>query len=132
MTRRSRYRTQLGGYRIPRGTWLYIFPYVVHRDSRWFDEPAAFVPDRFLSDAFGPLQRAAYIPLGLGPHVCIGKALSTIVLTSILACILRDFRLGLPPGDSNVQPAVNMVMTPSAETCLITQQLGEEEPADTD
>ena len=31
------------------------------------------------------MQRTAYMPLGLGPHVCLGKALSTIILTTMLA-----------------------------------------------
>ena len=36
-------------------------------------------------------ERPAYMPLGLWPHVCLGKALSTIILTTMLACILANF-----------------------------------------
>ena len=112
ITRRSLHDSTIGGYRIPRGSWLYIFPYVLHRDARWFTEPESFAPDRFTPEAFGPRQRSAYIPLGLGPHVCIGKALSTIILTSILACILREYRLGLPSNSMPVEQDARVVIQP--------------------
>ena len=37
----------LGGYRIPRGTWVFISPYATHRDPRFFPDPNRFDPDRF-------------------------------------------------------------------------------------
>jgi cytochrome P450 len=91
--RRSREASELGGFRIPKGSPLYIFPYVIHRDARWFTAPDSFQPERFAPEHFGSVQRTAYLPLGRGPHVCIGKALSTIILTTTLACILREFRV---------------------------------------
>jgi cytochrome P450 len=112
IVRRCVRKSTIGGYHIPRGSWLYIFPYVIHRDARWFAAPESFDPDRFAPDCFGPLQKSAYIPLGLGPHVCLGKALSTILLTSIVARILQDFRLALPEGQTGVEPEVGVVMRP--------------------
>jgi cytochrome P450 len=112
ITRRCLRDANIGGYRIPKGSWLYIFPYVLHRDARWFTSPETFDPDRFAPEAFGPPQRAAYIPLGLGPHVCIGKALSTIILTSILARILRAYDLQLSPSAGEVGIDAGVVVRP--------------------
>ena len=112
ITRRCLQESAIGDYRVPRGSWFFVFPYVLHRDSRWFTNPESFAPDRFASEIFGPLQRSAYIPLGLGPHVCIGKALSTIILTSILASILQEFRLELPPNQTEAEPDVGIVIRP--------------------
>lgn len=112
ITRRSLHDSTIGGYRIPQGSWLYIFPYVLHRDARWFTEPESFSPDRFAPEVFGPRQRSAYIPLGLGPHVCIGKALSTIILTSILARILLEYRLQLPSNSMEVEQDARVVIRP--------------------
>ena len=112
ITRRCLHGSTIGGYLIPRGSWLYIFPYVLHRDARWFTRPDSFDPDRFAPDAFGSRQRSAYIPLGLGPHVCIGKALSTIILTSILARILREYHLQLPSNSMKVEQDAGVVMRP--------------------
>jgi cytochrome P450 len=124
ITRRSLHNGSLGGYRIPRGSWLYIFPYVLHRDARWFTEPESFAPDRFAPGDFGPQQRSAYIPLGLGPHVCIGKALSTILLTSILASILREFRLALPSNSTEVEQDARVVMRPRNSLRLLVTRHG--------
>jgi cytochrome P450 len=112
ITRRCVEESIIGGYRIPRGSWLYVFPYVIHRDARWFTAPESFDPDRFAPEKFGPLQRSAYMPLGLGPHVCIGKALSTIVLTTMLAGILQDFRLELPTDQTGMESDVGIVIRP--------------------
>jgi cytochrome P450 len=119
ITRRSAQESSIGGCRIPKGSWLYIFPYVIHRDARWFGAPDSFDPDRFTPENFSAVQRSAYMPLGMGPHVCIGKALSTIIFTSTLACILRDFRLELLPDQGEMEPQVGVVMRPRNDLRLI-------------
>ena len=121
--RRCSADSKLGGFRVPRGSWLYIFPYVIHRDARWFTRPVLFDPDRFAPDNLGVAQRAAYMPLGLGPHVCIGKALSTIILTTILACILREYRVTLPSDHLDVKPEVGIVIRPGGDLSLIATRL---------
>ena len=45
--RRCIQEATVGNYRIPIGTWVYVFPYVIHRDPRWFPDPESFDPDRF-------------------------------------------------------------------------------------
>ncbi|MHB8865233.1 MAG: cytochrome P450 [Pirellulaceae bacterium] len=121
--RRCQEESNLGGDRIPRGSWLYIFPYVMHRDARWFTQPALFDPDRFAPEKFGAMQRTAYMPLGLGPHVCLGKALSTIILTTMLACILREFCVSLPPDQPDVEPVVGIVVSPRSDLRLNVRRL---------
>ena len=64
------------------------------------------------------------MPLGLGPHVCIGKSLSTIVLTIILACILREFRVGLTPDQLELWPDVPIVVKPRSDLGLVVKRLG--------
>lgn len=124
ITRRSIRESSLGGNRIPKGSWTYVFPYVIHRDARWFSAPDLFDPDRFAPERFGAVQRSAYIPLGLGPHVCIGKALSTIILTSILACVLREFELEILPEQAKMLVQVSVVMRPSNDFRLIVKRYG--------
>ena len=125
--RRCQEESNLGGDRIPRGSWLYIFPYVMHRDARWFTQPALFDPDRFAPEKFGAMQRTAYMPLGLGPHVCLGKALSTIILTTMLACILREFCVSLPPDQPDVEPVVGIVVSPRSDLRLTVRCLDSSE-----
>ena len=124
ITRRSIRESSLGGNRIPKGSWVYVFPYAIHRDARWFTAPDSFDPDRFAPERFGAIQRSAYIPLGLGPHVCIGKALSTIILTSVLACILQEVWLDILPEQGKMGAEVGVVMRPSNDLRLIVKRHG--------
>ena len=122
--RRCREASELGGFRIPKGSWLYVFPYVIHRDARWFTAPDLFRPERFAPEDFGDVQRTAYLPLGLGPHVCIGKALSTIVLTTILACVLQEFRVSLTLDQPDWRPDVGIVVKPRSDLGFTAERLG--------
>jgi cytochrome P450 len=124
ITRRCVREASIGGYRIPRGSWLYIFPYVIHRDPRWFASPDSFDPDRFSAENFGPRQRTAYIPLGLGPHVCIGKALSTILITSMLARILRQYTVELGTEQAELEAEVGIVVRPKESVQLHVTRTG--------
>src|SRR5207253_8904906 len=42
--------TVLAGHRVRAGTWIFVFPYVLHRDARVFPDPERFDPGRFERD----------------------------------------------------------------------------------
>jgi cytochrome P450 len=70
-----------------------IFPYAVHRDDRWYEEPLAFHPARWLADIEQSLPKGAYFPFGLGPRTCIGNGFAQMEAQLILATIAQYFRL---------------------------------------
>jgi cytochrome P450 len=41
---------EIAGYRIPAGSQLMLSQWLVHRDARFFPDPEAFDPDRWLPD----------------------------------------------------------------------------------
>ncbi len=88
----------IGGHAIPAGSIVLISPYVVHRDPRWFPEPSAFRPERWLGEAVGRTPTFAYLPFGAGPRVCIGQPLATLAGVLFLSTIARRWRLDLVPG----------------------------------
>ncbi len=65
----------------------------------------------------------AYMPLGLGRHVCLGKALSTNILTTLLACILREFCVSLLPDQPDVEPVIGIVVSPRSDLRLSMRRL---------
>jgi cytochrome P450 len=100
---------ELGGYRIARGTTIFLTAYVIHRDPRWYDEPDAFRPERW---ADGPLQRIpryAYFPFGGGPRICIGNSFAQMEAALVLATIGREYRLYLAP-EAVVEPLPSMTL----------------------
>jgi cytochrome P450 len=89
---------ELGGFHVPAGTTLGVSQWVTHRDPRYYEEPEAFRPERWLAESIKQLPRYAWFPFGGGPRLCIGASLAMLELVLITACVVRRFRLELAPG----------------------------------
>jgi len=91
---------------------IFITPtWVVHRDSRWFEEPRAFRPERWAGDLAQRLPRFAYFPFGGGPRQCIGNSFATMEAVLIVAAIAQRFRLALVPGQQ-IRPTPYVTLRP--------------------
>jgi cytochrome P450 len=82
---------EIGGYRLPRGSTLFMSQWVMHRDPALFPDPERFLPERWADDAQRRLPRFAYFPFGGGPRICIGNRFAMMEATLILAVLLRRF-----------------------------------------
>jgi cytochrome P450 len=103
--------TEVAGYPVAPGVIVVIPTWVVQRDSRWFDEPEAFRPERWADDLPRRLPRYAYFPFGGGPRQCIGSAFATMEAVLLLATIAQRFQLALVPGQ-RVTPAPYVTLRP--------------------
>jgi len=79
----------LGGFHVPAGSQLFISPYVMHRNPRFFPDPERFDPDRWTPDFEHALPKAAYVPFSMGPRVCLGKGFALMEARLILATLLQ-------------------------------------------
>jgi cytochrome P450 len=84
---------EINGYPLPAHRSVYIVPYVIQRDARWFDDPDAFRPERWLAHRTKPLPRFAYFPFGGGPRLCIGQAFAMQEAMLVLSTIIQRWRL---------------------------------------
>src|SRR5262249_39710347 len=110
-TRKAVQNTELGGYAVPVGTWVYVFPWVVHRDARWYPEPERFDPERFSPGRVEQIPHYAWLPFGGGPHMCIGNTFAMMEMTLVIATVLQRFRIApLNPGPA--EPVPLMSLTP--------------------
>lgn len=83
----------LDGHAIPEGSMLFLMPLTTQRDGRWFAQPDAFQPERWLDGFEKSLPKGAYFPFGRGPRTCIGNGFATMEAQFLLATIAQQFRL---------------------------------------
>src|SRR5262249_57776097 len=91
------------GRPIPRGSFIAIMPWVVHRHRKLWRDPERFDPDRFAPGEVAARSRYAYLPFAVGPHVCVGASMAMLQLTVAVAVLARHFRFRLVPGQ-RVEP----------------------------
>ena len=100
--------TEIGGFRVPKGTQLFAFQWVTHRDPRYFDDPAAFKPERWTSEIGEQLPKYAYFPFGGGPRQCIGNYFAMMEIVLLLATIGQRFRFTLTEEKVEVLPVLSL------------------------
>jgi cytochrome P450 len=85
--------TSIGGFLIPAGSTIVISQYVMHHDSRFYEDPEAFNPERWSPEMESRLPDFAYFPFGGGPRGCVGESFAKMEGVLILATIARSWRL---------------------------------------
>ena len=100
---------EIGGYRVPRNTQIFAFQWATHRDSRYFQNPDLFDPDRWTAEFSDKLPKYAYFPFGGGPRQCIGNYFAMMEIILLLATIGRRFKFSLAPDQKvEVWPAMSL------------------------
>lgn len=102
---------EIAGFRVPARATIYMTPWVMHRDPRWFVEPDKFLPERWLDGLAARLPRFAYMPFGGGPRVCIGDRFAMMEAALILATISRRYLLERT-SDAEIVPLPMITLRP--------------------
>ncbi len=88
---------KLGDDVVPNGSLMGFSPWVLHRDTRYWEEPQRFDPDRWLPGA-RKAPPYAYLPFATGDFACPGTAKSVDEGPLVLAAIARSWRMTEPTG----------------------------------
>jgi cytochrome P450 len=113
---------EIGGWPIPRGAWVFIFPWVLHHDERWFPDPWRCDPDRFTPVRAEAIPSGAYVPFGLGGHACLGGRMALAALHLMLPAILQRFRFTLAPGQGAPVPEPLISIRPKGDVRMIATE----------
>jgi cytochrome P450 len=84
---------RIGDTLVPARAVVSVSPYTLQRDTRFWRNPNAFVPERFTSDQPDPNTGYAYLPFGAGRRRCPAAALNVGSIQIILASMLRVARI---------------------------------------
>jgi cytochrome P450 len=88
---------QICGYHIPAGSSIDLSPYITHRLPEFWEQPEAFLPERFAPEHEQTRPRFAYFPFLGGPRQCIGNMFALTEAQVVLGTLARRVRLTLPP-----------------------------------
>ena len=100
---------EIGGYQVRAGMQIFMFQWATQRDSRFYDEPLAFKPERWTNEFLDRLPKYAYFPFGGGPRACIGASFAMMEIILTLATIGQRFRLELVPDHPvSIMPAMSL------------------------
>jgi cytochrome P450 len=90
---------EFGGYQIPAGAMVAIFPLHTHYLAEWWSEPARFDPERFAPErAEHERHPYLFIPFGGGAHMCIGYRFAELQIKAILYQLVRRYRWSIRDG----------------------------------
>lgn len=107
--RRSIGEYVIDGYRLPPRAMVFMSPYVMHRDARFFSDPERFAPERWTPQFEAALPKFAYFPFGGGARQCIGEHFAWMEAILVVATLAARWRLQLVPGHPIVlQPLVTL------------------------
>ncbi|KAI0240782.1 hypothetical protein L0F63_007283, partial [Massospora cicadina] len=121
--RRAAKDTYLDGYFIPKDTEIMLDLYSMHRDPEYFENPDAFIPERFYTSSGNPnnpilLEKKdppAYAPFSSGTRSCIGINFSLLEQKVVLSMLLSRYRFkystGYEPKDIESPTSIKLLPT---------------------
>ena len=99
----------LGGYTIPKGSSLMFSQYVMHHNTKYYDNPESFDPDRWTEEFKMHLPRFSYFPFGGGIRGCVGEPFAWQEGILLIATISSYWSMRLAPNQSvKLQPGITL------------------------
>jgi len=99
------------GKLVKKGSMVFVAPYSLHKDERFYPNPDEFRPERFTVENEKARHRYAYLPFGAGPRVCIGNSFAMMEATLLLSTIAQKYTLRLREG-YQVEELPQITMSP--------------------
>jgi cytochrome P450 len=99
----------LGIYTIPKGSSLLFSQYVMHHNSKYYNNPESFHPDRWTEEFKMHLPRFSYFPFGGGIRGCIGEPFAWQEGILLIATISSYWSTRLAPNERvKLEPGITL------------------------
>jgi hypothetical protein len=97
------------GHYFPAGTDIGVANYAIHHNEKYFSDPFAFLPTRWLlasqyeggvSAEEVKMANQAYAPFSVGRASCLGQALAYQEMMTVIARLIYLYDMRIQPGSS--------------------------------
>ena len=102
----------LGGYTLPEGVEIFVFPNTIQRDERNWPNALQFDPERWIGLDPSTSKGLAYLPFSLGPRNCVGMNLARMEIYTVLVLLLLRYNFTYTDPDEP-QVLVYLSITPN-------------------
>nr|QWK52215.1 cytochrome P450 71B14-2 [Isatis tinctoria] len=90
---------KIGGYDVPKKTWIHVNIWALHRSPNVWKDPEAFIPERFMDNEIDYKGlHFELLPFGSGRRMCPGMGMGMALVHSTLINLLYRFDWKLPEG----------------------------------
>jgi len=100
--RKNEEELELGGYRIPANSALFVPAFAIQRNEQYWRDPHQFIPERFDRTNESLRTTNAFMAFMSGPRICIGKDFALMESKLVLAQLIYHFDFLLDPTASLV------------------------------
>jgi cytochrome P450 len=113
VARKLKAPAQIGGYELPKGSFVMAAIAALHYREDLFPDPEEFRPERFLE---GKADNYAWIPFGGGVRRCIGAAFAEYEMRVILREFIQHAELSVPDPKPEKVKVRNITLAPGKGT----------------
>jgi len=93
--------TSIAGHFVPKGTHVIAVNAYIHHDTRFWNQPELFSPERFItSEGRFQAPKEGFFAFGSGKRQCVGESLARMELFLFTAALLQNFTIRVPEGQT--------------------------------
>ncbi|KAG9030926.1 hypothetical protein FRB95_003310 [Tulasnella sp. JGI-2019a] len=126
---------------IPKGSQVFFDVSAVHHNPRYWQDPYAFKPERFLDPNW---PRDAFVTFSAGSRACMGRRFAEVEAITIITLIIRRYKVSVDPvrcpdvpGETELQRRdrvlethLNLTLTPVSLPLVFTKRRKESHNAE--
>lgn len=115
---------EICGKYIPGGTIVGINAWVLQHDPNVYEDPEAFIPERWLTADAEKLAKmeASFLAFGAGSRTCVGKNISLMEMQKVVPQLLRSYSIELADPKAEWKTNNRWFVQQSGLVCSLTKR----------